>query len=72
MNQQLLKKLEPYITINPGVMNGAPRFKDTRIPVSIVVDHFAGGWNIQEIAKLFPDVKQSVIKKTISLISSEL
>ena len=72
MSLNLLRKLRPIISIHPQVMGGVPRYKNTRIPVYLVVEHFAKGWNNKEIHKLFPDVSLSRINQTISVISSEI
>jgi len=53
-------------------MGGTPRFKNTRIPVSLIVEHFAKGWDNKEIKKLFPDLNLSIINKVIMVISAEL
>jgi uncharacterized protein (DUF433 family) len=68
MNKKLLKKIKPLISINPNVMNGTPRIKNTRIPVSLIVDHYAKGWNCKEIKKFFPDINLSTINKLISFV----
>ena len=72
MNKKLLKRLNPLISINPKVMGGTPRFKNTRIPVSLVVEHFAKGWDNKEVKELFPDLSLSDINKIIMVISDEL
>lgn len=71
MNKKLLRKASSLVVVNPKVMNGVPRFKNTRIPVSLVVDHFKKGWNVREINDYFPDVKLTVINKLMSIVSSE-
>lgn len=58
-----LNGLSQIVSINPKVRDGRPCFVNTRIPVDFVLKHFAKGWNIEEISKLFPEVKKEYIIK---------
>jgi uncharacterized protein (DUF433 family) len=43
----------PLVEIKPGVQSGAPVLQGTRMPVSAIIDNFAYGVSIAEIAELF-------------------
>ena len=47
-------KFENYITIVPGVRNGKPCIKGTRITVADVLEYLAGGMTEAEILADFP------------------
>jgi len=39
-----------------GVLNGKPRIKGTRIPVSLILGYLAAGRSAEEIVSEFPDL----------------
>ena len=45
-----------HIESTPAVLHGRPRFKGTRIPVSLVLGYLAEGHNGEEILAEFPDL----------------
>jgi uncharacterized protein (DUF433 family) len=45
---------QDVITVNPEVMHGAPCFRGTRIPVSVVLDNLAAGLPETEIFENYP------------------
>jgi uncharacterized protein (DUF433 family) len=45
---------QDLITVNPEVMHGAPCFRGTRIPVSVVLDNLATGLAESELFKNCP------------------
>jgi uncharacterized protein (DUF433 family) len=45
-----------YIESTPSVLSGRPRFKGTRIPVSLILGYLAEGRTREEILEEFPDI----------------
>ena len=48
---------KPYITSDPQIMHGAVCFRDTRIPVSVVLDNLASGETPERIVAQYPSLK---------------
>ena len=48
---------KPYITTDPQIMHGAVCFRDTRIPVSVVLDNLAAGATLERILEQYPSLK---------------
>lgn len=49
------------IEINPKIMMGRPVIKGTRIPVYVILNFLAEGYNFDEIIKEYPDLNQKDI-----------
>ncbi len=64
--------LDNIISINPYVRDGKPCFKNTRIPVDYVLEHFTKGWNIDEISEFFPELKKKDINKVLRYLSKNI
>ena len=61
----------PVIWQSKGIRNGQPLVKDSRVPVSEVLDHLALGWSVTQITELFPTIKKRYLKKLLENISKE-
>lgn len=48
---------KPYITTDPEIMHGAVCFRDTRMPVSVVLDNLAAGETPERILDQYPSLK---------------
>lgn len=48
---------KPYITSDPQIMHGVVCFRDTRIPVSVVLDNLASGETPERILAQYPSLK---------------
>jgi uncharacterized protein (DUF433 family) len=46
----------PLITINPGLLSGAPAFTGTRVPIQSLFDYLEGGDTLDEFLHQFPNV----------------
>lgn len=57
--------MKSYITSDPDILAGTPVIKDTRIPIARVVFLLKDGYNIDAIAKEYPQVDKSIISKAI-------
>ncbi len=49
---------EDVVSRNPKVMNGALVFKDTRVPVEILIQHLAAGDSLNDFLDGFPSVSR--------------
>ncbi|MBU1367798.1 MAG: DUF433 domain-containing protein [Candidatus Omnitrophica bacterium] len=59
-----------YITCHPAICGGDPVFKETRIPIYLVLDLIEGGIAIQEIRKrYYPQLSLEAIKAAIHYAS---
>lgn len=54
------------ITIDPAVRSGKPTVKGTRITVSDVLEHLAGGMTPDEILADFPDLSADDIRAVLA------
>jgi len=50
-----------HIVSTPDVLQGKPRIKGTRIPVSLILGYLADGNTIEEIIKEYPDISKEQI-----------
>jgi uncharacterized protein (DUF433 family) len=57
MNVLRLPKDLP-LTVDKGVMSGAPVFRGTRVPVQTVFDHLTDGYTLDEFLDNFPTVSR--------------
>ena len=46
------------VSRNPNVMNGTLVFKDTRVPVEILIQHLAAGVSLDDFLEGFPGVSR--------------
>ena len=60
------------ITINPKVMLGKPVIKGTRIPVSLILDLLAAGYDFNKILKAYPGLKKDDIVAALRFSESLL
>jgi uncharacterized protein (DUF433 family) len=65
------KELKKIIETQEDVLNGAPCFKGTRVPVSVVLEYLALGWSIKDLNEAYPTVKSEYIKKLIRAYAKE-
>ena len=56
-----------YIVSNPQILAGKPVFSGTRICVSMVVNHLANGWTIDQMLQEFPTLKLEYIQEALKL-----
>ena len=53
------------IEINPRICGGKPVVRDTRIPVTVILDHLAVGESWDSILKGFPELRRKDIAGTL-------
>ena len=54
-----------YITWNPDILGGQPCIKDTRVPVTVILDNLAAGLNADKILISYPTVSRKAIQATL-------
>jgi uncharacterized protein (DUF433 family) len=56
MRPKVMPLPNPLITINPGLLSGAPAFTGTRVPIQSLFDYLEGGDTLDEFLHQFPNV----------------
>ena len=64
--------MREYIVSIPGVENGLPLIKGTRLPVSFVLKQFSLGWNINEIVERYPEIDIRLLGKIVTAVSDAI
>jgi len=47
-----------YISIDKDILNGTPCFKNTRIPIELILEYFFKEWSLKDLIKAYPDLKK--------------
>jgi uncharacterized protein (DUF433 family) len=65
--------MEKWIVSDPEHLGGAPRVRDTRIAVALLLEFLSTGMTIPEIVKEYPSLTEEAIRGTLEeLAHSEL
>lgn len=64
--------LETLIVTDPERMGGAPCFRGTRVPVSVVFDNLADGMTVDEILVNWPTLDRADLIAVLHLAPSRL
>ena len=54
-----------FITSNPGVLNGKPVIKGTRISVEIILEWLAGGATVETIYQKYPYLPEGSVQEAL-------
>ena len=57
---------QDHIVSTPDTLHGAPRFRGTRIPVSIVLDNLAAGATPEELHQDYPTLPKEAISAALA------
>jgi uncharacterized protein (DUF433 family) len=60
------------IVADPAICQGLPRIKGTRITVSSLLAHLAGGMNIPQLIEAFPQLTGENITEALQFASQSL
>jgi len=52
--------LETIIVSDPGIMNGTPCFRGTRVPLKNLMDYIEGGYPLGEFLEDFPTISRAM------------
>ncbi len=61
-----------HIEINPKILCGKPVIKGTRIPVYLILELLAAGYDFERIMETYPDLKREDIEAAIEYASEIL
>ncbi|MDO8524399.1 MAG: DUF433 domain-containing protein [bacterium] len=56
------------IVMNPKIMCGKPTIKGTRIPVYLILNLIATGYDFDRIIKAYPELTKEKIKATLQFL----
>ncbi len=57
---------QEHIVATPETLHGSPRFKGTRIPVSVVLDNLAAGVKEEELFAEYPTLPRQAISAALA------
>lgn len=60
------KKVMSWIVSDPDHLGGAPRVRDTRISVALLLELLACGMSIPEVVKEYPSLTEEAIRGVLS------
>lgn len=60
------------IDVDPKVMGGKPVIKGTRIPVYLILDLLAAGYNAKKIVEEYPELKEEDVTAAVEYASEIL
>ena len=61
---------QDHIVASPDALHGAPRFKGTRIPVSIVLGDLATGTTAEELRQDYPSLSPEAVAAALAYAAS--
>ena len=53
------------ITVDPGILGGAPVFKGTRVPVKSLFEYLERGYTVEKFVECFPSVTKEMVDKVL-------
>lgn len=62
----------PRVAVNPGICEGKPHIQGTRITISSILAHLAGGMSIDDMLVEFPRLKRADIYEALSFASQRM
>ncbi len=57
---------QDHIVSTPDTLHGAPRFRNTRIPVSVVLDNLAAGVSAEELHAEYPTLPPDAVPAALA------
>ena len=68
-NSRLKKRFEigKHLVRDPEIYHGELTFKDTRVPVSVVLAYIAKGVSVDEVPRHWPQVSPDAVREAILL-----
>lgn len=55
------------IEINPKVLSGKPVIRGTRIPVSLILNLLANGYEIPDVLRAYPELTEADVRAAMAL-----
>lgn len=57
---------QEYISVDPNICHGQACIVDTRVMVSVILENFAAGLTVEEIAESYPSVSTDTVRATLN------
>ncbi len=64
-------ELSSLVVSDPEVMSGAPCFRGTRVPVSVLFENLAAGMTVDEILETWPSLDRKDVLAVLGLAGEE-
>lgn len=62
----------PVIVSDPGILNGIPCFRGTRVPFKNLMDYLEGGHSLNEFLRQFPTVSREMAVEALEEAKNSL
>ena len=60
------------IVVNPRVLGGKPVVKNTRIPVSLILNLLAYGYSVERVTEAYPILTEADVRAALAYASAHL
>jgi uncharacterized protein (DUF433 family) len=64
---ETIMQLSELIVSDPEIMSGAPCFRGTRVPVSVLFENLAAGMTLEEILNTWPSLERDDVLAVLEL-----
>jgi uncharacterized protein (DUF433 family) len=64
--------MDSVVDVDPGILEGTPVFRGTRVPVWVLFDVLIGGGNVREFLEDYPGVGAEQVERVLELAREEL
>ncbi len=54
-----------YITVDPNICHGQACIAGTRVMVTVILDNFAAGLTVEDVAESYPSVSTDAVRATL-------
>jgi uncharacterized protein (DUF433 family) len=72
MKQEILRRLEEVVWVDPDRLSGAPCFRGTRVPVQMLIDHLAAGFSMDEFLETVPSLERTQAQRFLDLAGEQM
>ena len=72
MKPELLRRLDEVVWVDSDRMGGAPCFRNTRIPVQMLIDHLAAGFSLDEFLETVPSLDRAQAQRFLELAGEQM
>jgi uncharacterized protein (DUF433 family) len=70
-NQEEVKLKEDLIVCNPGILNGKPVVRGTRISVALILQCIASGMSIEDILRGYPTLNREGLEAALDFAARQ-
>jgi uncharacterized protein (DUF433 family) len=68
---ETIMQLSELIVSDPEIMSGAPCFRGTRVPVSVLFENLTAGMTLEEILNTWPSLERDDVLAVLELAGEE-